>query len=184
VLRITGGEFRGRKLKTLPGLATRPTAGRVKEALFSILGGEVSGAEVLDLFAGSGALGLEALSRGAQHVVFVERDKKAAALIRANCETLGTKAVEVVCADVFSWLAHRRGAFDLIFLDPPYRQSLARRTLDLLNDNSLLKYKGVVVVETAADETLCDPTGANPEDWFQRECKYGECKISLLRRLP
>jgi len=124
-LRIVAGSFKGRRLVAPPGTATRPTSDRVREALFSVLGPSVPGARVLDLFAGSGALGLEALSRGAATAVFVDRSQRAIAAIRTNLEALG------VDADVHRMEAHaalraalgRREAYDLVFLDPPYRHA-------------------------------------------------------------
>jgi 16S rRNA (guanine966-N2)-methyltransferase len=126
-VRVVAGRFGGRRLAAPPGRGTRPTSDRVREALFSILGARVAGARVLDLFAGSGALGLEALSRGAAHATFVESAPAALAALRANVATLGADA-EVVRADALRWL---RGAstdarqYDLVFLDPPYRRAAA-----------------------------------------------------------
>jgi 16S rRNA (guanine966-N2)-methyltransferase len=123
--RVIAGRFGGRRLQAPPGDATRPTADRVREALFSILGDRTRDARVLDLFAGSGALGLEALSRGARAATFVERAQPALDCLRTNLEALGAEA-EVVRADALRWL---RGAsagarqYDLVFLDPPYRRA-------------------------------------------------------------
>jgi 16S rRNA (guanine966-N2)-methyltransferase len=117
-VRIVAGEFKGRRLRMPRGAATRPTADRVREALFSILG-DVSGARVLDLYAGSGALGIEALSRGAESALFVERDARAAAAIRENIDAVGANA-ELRRQDVLAFLARREGTFDLVFCDPPY----------------------------------------------------------------
>jgi 16S rRNA (guanine966-N2)-methyltransferase len=112
------GEFRGRRLAAPRGTRTRPTADRVREALFSMLG-DVSGARVLDLYAGSGALGIEALSRGAESAVFVERDPRAVAAIERNLESLGVEQ-EVLREDVVRFLRRGAGTFDLVFCDPPY----------------------------------------------------------------
>jgi 16S rRNA (guanine(966)-N(2))-methyltransferase RsmD len=125
--RVIAGRFGGRRIAAPPGTLTRPTSDRVREALFSILGARVAGARVLDLFAGSGALGLEALSRGAGAVTFVERAPAALRVLRANLEALGAEA-EVVRGDAPKWLrAASAGArqYDLVFLDPPYRQAEA-----------------------------------------------------------
>jgi 16S rRNA (guanine966-N2)-methyltransferase len=112
------GEFRGRRLAAPRGARTRPTADRVREALFSMLG-DVSGARVLDLYAGSGALGIEALSRGADSAVFVERDPRAVAAIERNLASLGLEQ-QVVRQDAVRFLARAEGMFDLVFCDPPY----------------------------------------------------------------
>ena len=117
-MRVVAGEFKGRRLRAPRGLRTRPTADRVREALFSILG-DVSGARVLDLYAGSGALGIEALSRGAASAVFVERDARAASAIRDNLRALELDQA-VRRQDALRFLAANEGTFDLVFCDPPY----------------------------------------------------------------
>jgi 16S rRNA (guanine966-N2)-methyltransferase len=117
-VRVVAGEFRGRRLAAPRGVRTRPTADRVREALFSMLG-DVSGARVLDLYAGSGALGIEALSRGAGSAVFVDRDPRAVAAIERNLESLGLEQ-EVLRQDAVRFLARAKGTFDLVFCDPPY----------------------------------------------------------------
>lgn len=117
-MRIVAGRYKGRRLRMPRGAPTRPTADRVREALFSMLG-DVSGARVLDLYAGSGALGIEALSRGADSAVFVERDPRAAEAIRANIDAVGANG-EVRRQDVLGFLASDHRPFDLVFCDPPY----------------------------------------------------------------
>ena len=117
-MRVVAGEFGGRRLQAPRGRATRPTADRVREALFSMLG-DVGGARVLDLYAGSGALGIEALSRGAASAVFVDSEARAAVAIRRNLDTLGARG-EVRRQDALRFLAAARGPFELVFCDPPY----------------------------------------------------------------
>jgi 16S rRNA (guanine966-N2)-methyltransferase len=117
-VRIVAGEFKGRRLHAPRGSRTRPTADRVREALFSMLG-DVSGARVLDLYAGSGALGIEALSRGAESAVFVERDQQALGALRRNLDAVGAES-DVRRQDVLRFLARPQGTFDLVFCDPPY----------------------------------------------------------------
>src|SRR6476660_6554249 len=126
-MRIVAGEWRGRRLVAPPGRTTRPTSDRVREAVFCILG-PLDGERVLDLFAGSGALGLEALSRGAGEATLVERDRAALKALRANVEALGAGA-RVIGGDVAAFLdsaAAAGGHYDLVFLDPPYRSGLGR----------------------------------------------------------
>ena len=120
-MRVVAGEFKGRRLHAPRGAGTRPTADRVREALFSILG-DVSGARVLDLYAGSGALGIEALSRGAESALFVERDRRALAALRRNLDAVGADA-EVRSQDALRFMAHPEGVFDLVFCDPPYDEA-------------------------------------------------------------
>jgi 16S rRNA (guanine966-N2)-methyltransferase len=117
-LRVVAGAFKGRRLTAPRGRRTRPTADRVREALFSMLG-DVEGARVLDLYAGSGALGIEALSRGAESAVFVERDPRAASVIERNLAAVGVDA-PVVREDVLRFLGRAEATFDLVFCDPPY----------------------------------------------------------------
>jgi 16S rRNA (guanine966-N2)-methyltransferase len=126
-MRVIAGRHGGRRLQAPAGEATRPTADRVREALFSILGPRVEGARVLDLFAGSGALGIEALSRGAASATFVESSPAAVRVLRANLDALGEDA-EVVRADALRWLhgaARAARQYDLVLLDPPYRRGAA-----------------------------------------------------------
>jgi 16S rRNA (guanine966-N2)-methyltransferase len=118
-VRVIAGAYKGRTLRAPPGRATRPTSDRVREALFSILG-DVSGARVLDLFAGSGALGIEALSRGAAEATFVESSRRAADVVRANLRAVGDSASHVRVEDALSYLARADSTYDLVFADPPY----------------------------------------------------------------
>jgi 16S rRNA (guanine966-N2)-methyltransferase len=142
-VRIVAGEFRGRRLQAPRGSSTRPTADRVREALFSMLG-EIGGLRVLDLFAGSGALGIEALSRGAASAVFVERDQAAVAAIRRNLEAIGAAETAVRRREVLGFLGSCRESFDLVFVDPPYDSAprlagpLSAALPAVLNENALI----------------------------------------------
>jgi 16S rRNA (guanine(966)-N(2))-methyltransferase RsmD len=157
VVRITGGELGGRRLVAPRGWKVRPTSDRAREAIFSALGERVAGASVLDLYCGTGALGLEALSRGARHAVLVDRDTRPAL---GNVQLLGMgERTELVRADIARWLGgvsvgERAGAFDLVFVDAPYR--LADRVKDPLDNHlpGLLSADGRVVVESAAGRPL------------------------------
>ena len=152
-MRITGGEFASRVLR-VPKRDVRPTTDRVREALFSMLAhrGALAGARVLDAFAGSGALGLEALSRGAASAVFVEKSRDAAETLAGNISALGVDArARVVVRDAASALRSLAGAgesFDLCFLDPPYASSLAADTLAILAGSGLLSERALVVAES------------------------------------
>ncbi|MGD9572152.1 MAG: 16S rRNA (guanine(966)-N(2))-methyltransferase RsmD [Thermoleophilia bacterium] len=181
-MRIVAGTHRGRRLAAPRGAATRPTADRVREAVFSIIG-PVDGLDVLDLFAGSGALGLEALSRGAATATMVERDPRAVAVIRANAEALGLEdRVRVVAAD---WRAALRGQaaarrrFGLCLLDPPYAR--AERVLAALGTAlaPVMTGPGIVVVERPAALPPPHPEGMEIANRTDRT--YGDTGVSVLR---
>ena len=157
-MRVITGSARGVRLKTPEGLDTRPTTERVKEALFSAIQFEIEGRSVLDLFAGSGQLGIEALSRGSMETVFVEKNPKAMACIKENLTRthLEHKAMTMTM-DVMTALYKLEGEkqFDYIFLDPPYGKELEKRVLQYLADSSLVAAEGVIIVE-ALKETKFD----------------------------
>ena len=134
-MRVIAGEFRSRSLKTLPRLSTRPTPDRLREALFNILAPEIAGMVFLDAYAGTGAVGIEALSRGARRVVFIERNRAAAGVIRENLRSLAAEdRAEVVQGRTLSYLPHRKA--DIVFLDPPYElEREYRAALDLLAED-------------------------------------------------
>lgn len=154
-MRVITGKAKGKPLRTLPGLETRPTSQRVKEGLFSAIQFDIEGRRVLDLFAGSGALGIEALSRGAAHCVFVDQSPEAVAMIRQNLQSTGLAAQsQVICREASAFLAHTRGEqpFDLVFLDPPYQYP---QLLSILTQVSARVPKGgIVTCETSAQQQL------------------------------
>lgn len=182
-MRIVGGNFRGRKLTSLPGATTRPTADRVKEALFNIWGQLTYDALVLDLFAGSGALGLEALSRGAQHVTFVEKDRKAIQIVRTNVQRLQVAdRADVVQEDVFRYidvLAKAGQTFDLITADPPYGDGLAGAVAEALDRSNLLRSDGRLVIEHHRREEL--PADL-PNMKQIRVANYGDTRLTFFGR--
>ncbi len=152
MLRISGGELKGRLVKAPPGQATRPTSAKVREALFAILGARVAEARVADLFAGSGALGLEALSRGAARCLFVDQAPAALKLLGRNLDALGlTGRAKVLGMDLASPAAGRRlaqeGPFDLILADPPYGRGLAAMIAGLAAKAGILAPEGRLVIE-------------------------------------
>ena len=157
-MRVIAGSARRLPLKTVEGMDTRPTTDRIKETLFNMIQNDIYGCTFLDLFGGSGAIGIEALSRGAEEAVFVEKNPKAAACIRDNLKTthLGDRACVMNC-DVFEALGRLEGrsAFRFIFMDPPYNQQLEEKVLRVLADSSLLDEDTVVIVE-ASKETEAD----------------------------
>lgn len=177
-MRVITGIARGRRLETLPGEdVTRPTTESVKEALFSMIQFELEDRKVLDLFAGSGQLGIEALSRGARSCTFVESNRQAIKVVEDNLShcKLDDNA-RVVLSDAVSFLM-RKDNFDIAFLDPPYHQGLIEKCLVLLLP--LMSGDGVVVCETAADESLLESINGWSADRVRR---YGKTKLTLYRK--
>jgi len=148
-MRVIAGEAKGRRLFSVPGETTRPITDRVKSALFNILGGRLVEASFLDLFAGTGGVGIEALSRGAAEATFVERDERALATIRRNLSATGLAGrARVLRADVFKFIATYQGlAFDIIYVAPPQYQGLWARTLQALDPSPLLAQGTLVVAQ-------------------------------------
>ena len=179
MLRIIGGRHRGRRLRFPAGVAIRPTPDRVRETLFNWLQPRIAGARVLDLFAGSGALGLEALSRGAGHASFVEKDRRAVTAIEELAREWQETAVQVTCADALTWLARSAGAapFDVVFLDPPYDAPLLSATAAALVAANLLAPDARIYVEHRARE----PLPALPDGWKDiRDGRAGEVGYHLF----
>lgn len=146
-MRITGGEARGRQIACPDGLALRPTGSKMRQAFFNILANKLNEASFLDLCAGSGLMGLEALSRGAASLIAVEEDRKVARAIEANLKLLGYDG-EVICGDVRKVLPVLAGSeFEIIFADPPYKSALAPCILELIEKHSLLRKNGSCVIE-------------------------------------
>ena len=157
-MRIIAGTARSLPLKTIEGLETRPTTDKIKETLFNMLQNDVPGCYFLDLFAGSGQIGLEAISRGALYAVFIENNRKAAKCIEDNIAfTKFTKESRLLTTDVISGISSLEGkyTFDIIFMDPPYDKMLERDVLEVLKDSSILKPDTIIVVE-ASDRTGFD----------------------------
>ncbi len=153
-MRIIAGSRRSLPLKTAPGYNTRPTTDKIKETLFNCIQAEIPGSYFLDLFAGSGQIGLEALSRGAEYAVFIEKDKKAISCIEDNIVfTKFTKESRLITKDVLFALSELEGKykFDIIFMDPPYNKDLEKEVLYRLKDSSLMKENTLIVVEASLD---------------------------------
>lgn len=184
-LRIIGGQWRSRKLQLAPAADLRPTPDRVRETLFNWLEPWVGGADCLDLFAGSGALGLEALSRGAASAVLVERDPAAIAVLRLNVAALAARDAEVVAADCLDYLQGAGRQFDIVFVDPPYRSGLLGRCCVLLAAGGWLRPGGLVYLEASAAQMP-----ELPEGWtLERSKRAGQVGYHLARsgqppRLP
>jgi 16S rRNA (guanine966-N2)-methyltransferase len=174
-IRVTGGYLKGRILKTVPGQHTRPTTGKVREAIFSILQHDLPDADVLDLFAGSGALGIEAISRGAASAVLVENKFQAAAVIRKNLELCGLE-LRLIMADYkkgANILSSEGQKFDLIFADPPYGSIPFHTLYDQLVGFSLFKPGGLFILEHAGGE---EP----PSDKLIKTRRFGDSAVSFF----
>ena len=179
-MRVITGSARGVQLKTPEGLQTRPTADRVKEALFSIIQFEIPCARVLDLFGGTGQLGIEALSRGAKSAVFVDESEKACTLIRENLKrTKLSENGKVIRSDYMQYLQNCRETFDIVFLDPPYAEVFLENALNKLTEIDILQSGGIIVAERPVGKDL-------PWDFegFTRskDYKYGKTFLTIYRK--
>ena len=154
-MRVITGTARGMRLKELPGLETRPTTDKVKESVFNIVQFDVEGRRVLDLFGGTGQMGIEALSRGAASCTFVDVRKEAAAVIRANlAHTKLEEQGKVVQGDYLAFLTGCREKFDLVFLDPPYGAGMLEKALEAIAKIDIMTENGIIVCESAAESAL------------------------------
>lgn len=177
-MRIIGGKFKGRTLAEFKGDDVRPTSDRAKEALFNILAFRLVGARVLDLFAGSGALGLESLSRGAKEVVFNDYSKNSLSILQKNLTALkiGEEA-KVKNLDYAACLGQVSGQFDLIFIDPPYKQEYGEKALKMIAERGLLTKDGIAVYERDVPFSI-EVEGLEKFD----ERKYGRAYLAFFKR--
>lgn len=179
-MRIVAGRWRGRTLRAPRGASVRPTLDRVREAVFDILGDRVAGRRVLDLFAGTGAMALEALSRGASSAVLVEADPRVFEVLRNNVESLGADSAEALLMDYRAaarLLRARKEQFDLVFLDPPYGKGLASASAAALARAGLVGPGAAVV----AEEAFRAPDGPFPEGWeTAADRRYGDTRIRVF----
>jgi len=175
-LRIIGGRYRGRRLPVPAQLGLRPTADRVRETLFNWLQPVIAGSRCLDLFAGSGALGFEAVSRGAAEVLMIEHSEPVTRMLAANARTLGAAQVQVRRADALRWLTGSGEPFDLVFLDPPFREGLLAPSCSLLSEGGWLVPDALVYLEAPADRALPEL----PKDWaLIRDKRAGQVRFAL-----
>lgn len=179
-MRVITGSARGRRLRELAGQETRPTTDRVKEGLFSAIQFDVEGRRVLDLFAGTGQLGIECLSRGASSAVFVDRRPDAVELIRENLAVTGlSERAQVIQADARDFLALAPGRFGLILLDPPYGKGLLEESLEEIVRIDILNPHGIMTAEHPADQP--PPPVAGPCRLY-RTYRYGKIGLTVFRR--
>ncbi|MDD6483664.1 MAG: 16S rRNA (guanine(966)-N(2))-methyltransferase RsmD [Clostridiales bacterium] len=175
-MRIISGERRGHKLHDFDGSDIRPTTDRVKESIFNLISDYVPDALVLDMFCGSGALSLEALSRGAAGAVCIDRDKRAAGLIRKNvCELDYGNKCEILNMDCMEYAKNCRKCFDIIFLDPPYNKGFIEPALDMIVKNGMLSEDGIAVLESDDTDFCGDIDGLS----VIKQRKYGRTYITI-----
>ena len=179
-MRVITGKARGVTLKTPDGLQTRPTTDRVKEALFSIINFDIPGSRVLDLFGGTGQLGIEALSRGAKSAVFVDAGEPACRLIRENLKRTKLEADgKVVRSDYMAYLNHCREKYDIIFLDPPYAEVFLENSLKRIAEIDILQSNGIIVTERPLGKELsCEMEGFTRS----KDYKYGNTLLTIYRK--
>ena len=174
------GSARGRRLEELPGLDTRPTTARVKEGLFSAIQFDIEGRRVLDLFAGTGQLGIEALSRGASFCDFVDSAPAALKVVQKNVKTCGFEDRSACHGkDFAAFLGRNREPYGIIFLDPPYASGNLERALELITTIDIVMGNGIIVCESPADHQLPEP----PDPYEKGKAyRYGKIKFTLYRR--
>ena len=179
-MRVITGKARGISLKTPNGMATRPTADRVKEAMFSIIQFDIPNARVLDLFGGTGQLGIEALSRGAQSAVFVDEREDACKLIRENLNRTKLESLaKVVRSDYMSYLRSSKESFDIILLDPPYAEVYLENSLKMITEIDILQSGGIIVAERPLGKELpWEFTGYTRS----KDYKYGKTLLTIYRK--
>lgn len=178
-MQIITGKYRARKLVPVSADTTRPTLARVKESIFNLIQWDVEGSTVLDLFAGSGAYGVECISRGSKKVYFVDKEVKAVNAVKVNTRGMA-EDFEIICSDfesALSSLAGRGVKFDLIFLDPPYSSDYAVRSLELIQRLNLLAEKGIIVVEHEHQNDLQNISGCYI---IEKSRKYGIAYVDIL----
>lgn len=180
-MRVIAGEFKGRTIDTVSNQLTRPTADKVKESLFNIIGPFFNGGIVLDLFAGSGGLGIEALSRGMEQAVFIDQQTKAIQIIKKNLKQLQLEnRAEVYQNDALrslKVLGKREITFDLIFVDPPYKNDIYQQTLELIEKEALANGQTIIVCEHESNQNLPDSVGIFTKT---KSRKYGQTTLITL----
>ncbi|MCG0274659.1 MAG: 16S rRNA (guanine(966)-N(2))-methyltransferase RsmD [Thermosediminibacteraceae bacterium] len=180
MIRITGGIYKGARIKTLPGVNTRPTSDIVRESLFNILGETTVGCSFLDIFAGTGSVGIEALSRGAERAAFIEKSGFACKVIKENLEKLGISDKGIIIKSDFlkglRKLESTNTTYDVVFLDPPYDKGFISPCLEFLINSKLLKDRFIVVVQHSVSEMVKIP----PQITCYKEKKYGITRLSFF----
>ncbi len=180
-MRVISGKARGVSLKTPDGMKTRPTADRVKEAMFSIIQFDLPNAKVLDLFAGTGQLGIEALSRGAKSAIFVDCQDSACKLIKENLKkTHFEQESRVIKSDYMSYLKTTSDKFDIILLDPPYAELFLENSLKMITEIDILQTNGIIVTERPLEKELSLEFSGFSRS---KDYKYGKTLLTLYRKV-
>jgi 16S rRNA (guanine966-N2)-methyltransferase len=181
-MRVIGGELKGRKLSVTRGRQIRPTSDRVREAIFDILGPTWTFRRVLDLFAGTGSLGIEALSRGAEEAVFVEQSKGALTVLKENVKALGLQsrswALSLPAKKGIAVLGERGELFDLILMDPPYGKEVVGKTIEEIIRRGILAATGIIVAEHASRDLILSPLGLE----LVQQRRYGDTTVSFFHK--
>jgi 16S rRNA (guanine966-N2)-methyltransferase len=173
-IRLIAGKWRGRKLDVIDSPGLRPTPNRIRETLFNWLQNEIVGARCLDLFAGTGALAFEALSRGAAEVVMVESNPKIIESLKEHAETLGCEGHIIQTADATSWMQQGIKGFDIVFLDPPFGQGYIQQCCTIISEHSLLNAHGLVYIESEKNLSL-------PDGWkIRKQMRAGNVQSALI----
>lgn len=179
-MRVITGSARGKQLKELPGLDTRPTTSRVKEGLFNIIQFDIEGRRVLDLFSGTGQLGIETLSRGAAACDFVDQSPAAVKIIKENVKACRlTDRAQFHQKDFAAFLSSTSGKYDLIFLDPPYGSGALEQALEMIADIDIVSGNGIIVCESPDDHVLPELPAPYEKG---RSYRYGKIRLTLYRR--
>ena len=178
-MRVITGTARGRRLKEPSDMRVRPTTEMVKEAVFNIIQFQIEGAKVLDLFAGTGQLGIEALSRGAAEAVFVDSSNDSLKLVRENLKITGLEErARVVRADALSYIKNGE-KYDIVFLDPPYDEDLLEKSVSASVMFDILRGNGIIICESRGGKALPEP---NRDGLLKREYRYGKIKLTVYRK--
>lgn len=179
LMRIVAGKYGSRPLKACKGDTTRPTADKVKGAIFSSLGGSFDSGKMLDCYSGTGNMALEALSRGMKFATMVEKDRMALNVIRENVRSLQEKNCEIISGNIFSVIHRLKEVYDLVYIDPPYKEEKNVELIEKLDQLSLINTNGMVVVESLAQQTFPEQIATLVK---QKEKVYGITKITYYRK--
>ena len=177
-MKVISGKYKGRKLLGFDINGTRPTMDRVKESLFAMIQNHLDSAIVLDLFCGSGALGIEALSENSKYAYFVDKNLQAIKITKKNLNNLGINNAEIIKSDYLDYLEKTNNTFDIIFLDPPYNTNYISRALELINKRNLLNEKGIIICETDQIDKV-----NNNRFTTIKERKYSDKYIVILEKI-